>query len=77
VTAFSLPDRLFGYGVTFGVVRIAPEGVDEDPHRATRGAHVFDLPAREPIVNGSAADTHELTGLHDRDSFAFQELLPP
>src|SRR3954471_13952184 len=56
---------------TIRVVRVAPERVDEDPHRSASRPDVFDLAAREPIVNGPAADADKLAGLHDRNSFSF------
>ena len=62
------PPAPAGRSVLFGV---APQRVDEDPHRTAGGAHVFDLAAREPVVDRATADADELTGLHDRNSFSF------
>src|SRR5581483_7568035 len=55
---------------------IAPQRVDEDADRAPGRAHVFDLAAREPIVDGPAADADELARLHDGNRFAFHSLPP-
>src|SRR5579862_248444 len=57
-----------------GVVGIPPQRIDEDPDRAAGRPHVFDLAAREPVVDRAATDADELTGLHDRNRFTFHAL---
>src|SRR4029077_250011 len=69
VAPFRLPHRL--HRGPLRVVRVAPQRVDEDADGATSRAHVFDLSARQPVVDGPPADAHELTRLHDRNRFSF------
>jgi hypothetical protein len=53
------------------MVRVTPQGVDEDANRAASGADVFDLAAREPVVDRAPAHTDQFACLHDRDRFSF------
>ena len=53
------------------IVGIAPQRVDENPNRSAGRAHVFNLAARQPVIDGPPADTDELARFHDRDGFAF------
>jgi hypothetical protein len=63
VAAFCLPHRLDGR--TIAVVRVAPERIDEDPHRTAGRANVLDLSARQPVVDRAPAHADQLAGLHD------------
>ena len=49
--------------------RIAPQRIDENPHRTAGRAHVLDLAAGDPVVDRAAADSHKLTRLRDREGF--------
>jgi hypothetical protein len=53
------------------MVRVAPERVHEDANRSASGADVFDLAAREPVVDRAPAHTDQFACLHDRDRFSF------
>src|ERR671930_428478 len=70
--AFRLPDRRRR---AILIVGITPERVDENPNRSAGRAHVFNLAARQPVIDGPPADTDELARFHDRDGFAFHWFL--
>jgi hypothetical protein len=71
-------DRRYSHGrfLLAAFDRVPPQGVDEDPNRAAGGAHVIELTACQPIVDGSATYAYELSRLHDRDGLSFQAVLP-
>ena len=56
---------------TVRVMRITPQGVDEDTNRTACRSNVFDLTRREPIVDGASADADQFARFHDRDGLSF------
>jgi hypothetical protein len=51
-------------------VWLTPQGVDKNSHRPTGSPHVLNLSAGNPVIDGSTADSHHITGFHNRNCFS-------
>ena len=51
-------------------VWLTPQGVDKNSHRPTGSPHVLNLSAGNPVIDGPTADSHHITGFHNRNCFS-------